>query len=109
VSAAHAIPAEVRLYDRLFLVHDPEQSFLDALNPDSLEVLRDCQVEPGLRSAAPGERFQFERVGYFCVDPDSRAGAQVFNRTVSLRDTWAKIEQKQQSRGTAQANHKGNE
>ncbi len=96
VSAAHAIGVEVRLYDRLFATEDPERvpegkTFLDNLNPDSLEVLRDCRAEPGLGSAAPGDRFQFERLGYFCVDPDSRPGALVFNRTVSLRDTWARI------------------
>jgi glutaminyl-tRNA synthetase len=102
VSAAHAIGAEVRLYDRLFSVKNPEQapegkSFLDNLNPESLEVLRDCRAEPGLATAASAARFQFERLGYFCVDPDSRPGALVFNRTVSLRDTWAKIEQRQQT------------
>jgi glutaminyl-tRNA synthetase len=102
VSAAHAIGAEVRLYDRLFSVEDPEgtpegKTFLDNLNPHSLEVLRTCRVEPGLASAAPGTRVQFERLGYFCVDLDSRPGALVFNRTVSLRDTWARIEQKQQA------------
>jgi glutaminyl-tRNA synthetase len=100
VSAGHAIPAEVRLYDRLFSVSDPEnvpdgQTFLDCLNPSSLEVLRDCRVEPGLASAQVGARVQFERLGYFCVDPDSTPGALVFNRTVSLRDTWAKIAQKE--------------
>jgi len=100
VSAAHAIPAEVRLYDRLFSVEDPERApegktFLDNMNPHSLEVLHACQVEPSLASAAPGTSVQFERLGYFCVDLDSRPGALVFNRTVSLRDTWAKIEQKQ--------------
>jgi len=99
VSAAHAVPAEVRLYDRLFSVEDPEivpegKTFLDNLNPHSLEVLRDALVEPSLASALPGHRVQFERLGYFCVDPDSRPGALVFNRTVSLRDTWAKIAQK---------------
>jgi glutaminyl-tRNA synthetase len=99
VSASHAIPAEVRLYDRLFSVEDPEcapegKSFLHNLNPRSLEILRAAQVEPGLASAAPGLRVQFERLGYFCVDPDSRPGALVFNRTVSLRDTWVKIAQK---------------
>ena len=102
VSAAHAVDAEVRLYDRLFSVEDPEQApegktFLDNLNPDSLEVLHDCRAEPGLATASAGARFQFERLGYFCVDPDSRPGALVFNRTVSLRDTWAKIEQRQQA------------
>jgi glutaminyl-tRNA synthetase len=102
VSAAHAIPAEVRLYDRLFSVEDPERmpegkTFLDNINPSSLDVLRACQVEPSLASATPGTSVQFERLGYFCVDPDSRPGAPVFNRTVSLRDTWARIEQKQQT------------
>jgi glutaminyl-tRNA synthetase len=96
VSAAHAVPVEVRLYDRLFSVEDPENAadgttFLDHMNPQSLEVLRGCQAEPSLASAAVGARFQFERLGYFCVDPDSRPGALVFNRTVSLRDTWARI------------------
>jgi glutaminyl-tRNA synthetase len=100
VSAAHAIPAEVRLYDRLFAVADPEnvpegRTFLDNLNPASLEVVRGCQLEPSLASAEPGTRVQFERLGYFCVDPDSRAGALVFNRTVSLRDTWARIAEKE--------------
>ncbi len=99
VSAAHAIPVEVRLYDRLFSVDDPEKApegktFLDFLNPDSLEVLTDAKAEPGLAGAAPGTRVQFERLGYFCVDPDSRPDALVFNRTVSLRDQWAKIANK---------------
>ena len=99
VSAAHAIPVEVRLYDRLFSVEDPEsapegKTFLDFLNPNSLEVLSGAQAEPGLAGAAPGTRVQFERLGYFCVDPDSRPGALVFNRTVSLRDAWAKIANK---------------
>jgi glutaminyl-tRNA synthetase len=100
VSAAHAMAVEVRLYDRLFSVEDPErgsgnQTFLDFINPSSLEVLRNCQAEPSLASAAVPARFQFERIGYFCVDPDSRPDALVFNRTVSLRDTWAKIESRQ--------------
>jgi glutaminyl-tRNA synthetase len=99
VPAAYAVPAEVRLYDRLFSVEDPEnapegKTFLDYLNPNSLEVLRDALVEPSLASAVPGDRVQFERLGYFSVDPDSRPGALVFNRTVSLRDTWARIAQK---------------
>jgi glutaminyl-tRNA synthetase len=99
VSAAHARPAEVRLYDRLFSVEDPEReeagkTFVDYLNPDSLEVLRDCRIEPSLASAAAGTRVQFERLGYFSVDSDSRPGALVFNRIVSLRDTWARIAQK---------------
>jgi len=102
VSAAHAIGAEVRLYDRLFSVEDPERApegktFFDNLNPNSLEVLRNCRAEPSLATASPAARFQFERIGYFSVDPDSRAGALVFNRTVSLRDAWAKIEQKRQA------------
>src|SRR5262245_5992462 len=100
VSREHAIPVELRVYDRLFSVEDPEavatgKTFLDNLNPNSLEVLRGCQAEPSLAGAAVGSRFQFERLGYFCVDADSRPGAMVFNRTVSLRGTWAKIAQKQ--------------
>jgi glutaminyl-tRNA synthetase len=96
VSAAHAIPVEVRLYDRLFSIEDPEavpegKTFLDYMNPHSLEVLRDAQAEPSLAGAEPGLRVQFERLGYFCVDIDSAPGALVFNRTVSLRDAWAKI------------------
>jgi len=96
VSAAHAIPVEVRFYDRLFTAEDPEnveegQSFLDGMNPKSLEVVTGCQAEPSLTSARALDRFQFERLGYFCVDSDSKPGALVFNRTVSLRDTWAKI------------------
>jgi len=104
VSVAHACPAEVRLYDRLFTNEDPEsvaagQDYKENLNPGSLAVLRDCPVEPGLADAAPGSRFQFERLGYFCVDAkDSTPDALVLNRTVSLRDTWAKIE-KSQSKG----------
>ncbi|MBN1995850.1 MAG: glutamine--tRNA ligase/YqeY domain fusion protein [Anaerolineae bacterium] len=101
VSAEHALEAEVRLYDHLFVKLDPEevaegQDFLANLNPDSLEILPSCKIEPGLAGAAPGSRYQFLRNGYFCVDPDSTKNKLVFNRTVSLRDTWAKIEQKQQ-------------
>jgi glutaminyl-tRNA synthetase len=97
VSAPHAIDAEVRLYDRLFLSPDPEdvpdgQHFTSNLNPSSLDVLTGCKLEPGLGEAAPGYRCQFERLGYFTVDPDSRPAAPVFNRIVALRDTWAKIE-----------------
>jgi glutaminyl-tRNA synthetase len=100
VSAAHALPIEVRLYDRLFSVEDPEkvgegQTFLDHINPASLDVLHGCLAEPSLATAVVPARFQFERIGYFCVDPDSRPGQLVLNRTVSLRDAWAKIEQKQ--------------
>ncbi len=100
VSATHAIPAEVRLYDRLFAVPNPRakaggnKDFLADLNPDSVIVRRHCMLEPGLTNAEPGLRFQFERLGYFCVDPDSAKDALVFNRTVTLRDTWAKIRAK---------------
>ena len=101
VSAAHALPIEVRLYDRLFNVEDPEkvsegQTFLYHINPASLDVLHGCLAEPSLATAVAPARFQFERIGYFCVDPDSKPGQLVVNRTVSLRDAWAKIEQKQQ-------------
>jgi glutaminyl-tRNA synthetase len=95
VSAAHAITAVVRLYDHLFAQENPEEGedFRMNLNPNSLEVLRDCRLEPSLAGATPGERFQFLRHGYFCVDSvDSVAGRPVFNRTVPLRDSWAKIE-----------------
>lgn len=99
ISAEHSIPAEVRLYDRLFLKPDPEQlsenetSFLKNLNPDSLIELKRCFVEASLAAAAPGDRFQFERLGYFCVDPDTRTtGKLIFNQTVALKDSWAKIE-----------------
>ncbi len=92
VSAAHAIPAEVRLYDRLFNEERPGND--SPINPNSLEVLASCYAEPSLKSAKAGDRFQFERQGYFCVDLDSKPDALVFNRTVTLRDTWAKIEKK---------------
>ncbi|MBN2490868.1 MAG: glutamine--tRNA ligase/YqeY domain fusion protein [Planctomycetes bacterium] len=99
VSAAHALPAEIRLYDRLFNHPNPaggkEGDWKDHLNPDSLEVIPQAWVEPSLRTARAGAIFQFERLGYFCVDPDSRLRALVFNRTATLRDTWAKIEQRQ--------------
>jgi glutaminyl-tRNA synthetase len=94
VSAAHAIDAEVRLYDRLFTTESPgagDTDFLTQLNPHSLEVVRGSKLEPSLASAPAGTRYQFERLGYFCVDPDSQPGAPVFNRTVTLKDTWAKI------------------
>jgi glutaminyl-tRNA synthetase len=96
VSAAHALPAEVRLYDRLFTQPDPAgaEDWRASLNPVSLEVLTGCRVEPSLGTAGPGSRYQFERLGYFCVDPvDSAAGTLVFNRTVPLRDSWAKLQQ----------------
>jgi glutaminyl-tRNA synthetase len=95
VSAAHAVDAEVRLYDRLFSVENPgagDTDFLTQLNPGSLEVLAHTKVEPSLAHASPTARFQFERLGYFCVDPDSTPARPVFNRTVSLKDTWAKVE-----------------
>jgi glutaminyl-tRNA synthetase len=100
LSADHAVPAEVRLYDRLLTKPDAGdveegQDWKSNINPDSLEVLDNCWVEASLAGAASEERFQFERLGYFCVDPDSAAGKLVFNRTVTLRDAWAKIEQKQ--------------
>jgi glutaminyl-tRNA synthetase len=96
VSAAHAVDGEVRLYDRLFKDPNPEATdeggeFIANLNPESLEVLQGCKLEPSLAEAAPGERFQFERQGYFCVDLDSKAEKLVFNRTVSLKDSWSKI------------------
>jgi glutaminyl-tRNA synthetase len=97
VSAAHAVDAEVRLYDRLFTVDMPgtgDSDFLAQLNPHALEVLRGCKLEPSLGAAAAGSRFQFERLGYFCVDPDSSAGRPVFNRTVTLKDAWARIQER---------------
>jgi glutaminyl-tRNA synthetase len=98
VSAAHALEAEIRLYDRLLSVESPvnESDFKNCLNPNSLEVVN-CFVEPSLTNAAPGSRYQFERLGYFCVDPDTSDEKPVFNRTITLRDSWAKIEQKQGS------------
>jgi glutaminyl-tRNA synthetase len=99
VSAQHAIKVEIRLYDHLFTKEDPDEveegkTFLDNLSPNSLEVLTGCLAEPGLAGVKSGDQFQFMRQGYFCVDPDSKPGKLVFNRAVSLRDTWAKIEQK---------------
>ena len=98
VSAAHAVTAEVRLYDRLFTAEAPEaaaektgQAFLDLLNPGSLDSVAGCQLEPMLGTARAGDRFQFERLGYFAADPDGRSGAPVFNRTVSLKDQWARV------------------
>ena len=100
VSADHALEAEVRLYDRLFTEPNPlategDSGFVDCLNPNSLETLMSCRVEPSLAGALPGSWYQFLRKGYFCVDPDSCEGAPVFNRTVPLRDTWAKIRKAQ--------------
>jgi glutaminyl-tRNA synthetase len=98
VSAAHAINAEVRLFDHLFTKEDPDDvpdgsDWMANINPKSLERLASCKVEPVLANAQPGARYQFERLGYFCVDSvDSSTGHLVFNRTVTLRDTWARIE-----------------
>lgn len=97
VSARHAVDAEVRLYDRLFTVPNPNRveegrTFLDTLNPQSETVLTGCKVEPSLAEAKAGTRYQFERKGFFCVDLDTAPGRLVFNQTVPLRDTWAKIE-----------------
>jgi glutaminyl-tRNA synthetase len=93
VSAPHAVNAEVRLFDTLFSSPDPGASadFLDDLNPDSLEVINDARLEPSLAGLEPGERVQLERLGYFCADPDTTRERPVFNRTVTLRDTWAKV------------------
>jgi glutaminyl-tRNA synthetase len=94
VSASHAVNAEVRLYDRLFSVEDPgsgDIDFLTQLNPQSLEVVAGAKIEPSLAAAPAGARYQFERLGYFCADPDSTPGSPVFNRTVSLKDSWAKV------------------
>ena len=104
MSAERGVPADVRLYDHLFLKPDPDdvpegQDYRVNLNPNSLEVLTTCRVEPSLANAAPGSRFQFERLGYFCLDSiDSHPGALVFNRAVTLADTWAKIEKGQQKK-----------
>jgi glutaminyl-tRNA synthetase len=99
VSAKHAVKAEVRLYDRLFLSEDPssheELDFKELINPHSLEILENCLIEPELTKAKIGDKLQFIRTGYFCVDPLSTDEKLVFNRTVGLRDTWAKIEKKQ--------------
>ena len=100
VSAAHALPAEIRLYDHLFTRQQPEkvaegENWLAGINPQSLTVLQDSRVEPSLAQATPGQRFQFERQGYFCADSkDFRPDGLVFNRTVTLRDTWGKIQKK---------------
>ena len=98
VSAAHAVPAEVRLYEHLFTRPDPgaDGDLLADLNPGSEEVIAGCLVEPGLAEATVGETVQFERLGYFCADPDSRPGRPVFNRTLTLKDTWVKIQAKGQ-------------
>ena len=99
VSAEHAIDAEVRVYDKLFTKEDPNevaegQEFTANLDPNSLEVIAHAKLEPSLANAPAESRYQFERLGYFCVDPDSKPGKPVFNRTVALKDTWAKIEKR---------------
>jgi len=99
VAEDHAVEAEVRIYDTLFTKPDPNdvpegKDFTANLNPNSLEVLTGCKLEPWLANAKPGDRYQFERLGYFCVDLDSKPGAPVWNRTVALKDTWAKVEKK---------------
>jgi glutaminyl-tRNA synthetase len=100
VSAAHAVDAEVRLYETLFTKENPDdveegKDFISNLNPKSLEVIADAKLEPSLANAPAGNGYQFERLGYFCVDADSKPGKPVFNRTVALKDTWAKVEKKQ--------------
>ena len=100
MSAEHALSTQLRLYDYLFNTPDPSdvppgETFLANLNPNSLETIADAKLEPSLANAQPGERFQFERLGYFCADAkDSQPGKPVFNRTVTLKDTWAKVEKK---------------
>jgi len=100
VSAEHALDCEVRIYENLFLKENPNdapegQDFRANLNPNSLEVITHAKLEPSVVGAAPETRYQFERLGYFCVDPNSTAANLVFNRTVALRDTWAKIEKRE--------------
>ena len=94
MSAAHAVDVEVRLYDRLFTSENPgaADDYRAQLNPRSLEVLPRCPIEPSVTGAVPGTRYQFERVGYFCVDADSTPERLIFNRTVTLKDAWARIE-----------------
>ena len=100
VSAANAVDAEVRIYENLFTKENPDEAeegddFISNLNRNSLEVVAAAKVEPSLANVSAGTRYQFERLGYFCVDPDSKPGKPVFNRTVALKDTWAKVEKKQ--------------
>jgi glutaminyl-tRNA synthetase len=102
VSAAHALDAEIRLYDHLFTKENPsdvgeDEDWLEGMNPDSLEVLDGCKVEPSLAGSPAGARVQFERQGYFCIDQDTTQDKMVINRTLSLRDTWAKIQKQQKS------------
>ena len=99
ISARHSIDAEVRLYDRLFTVEDPtaqkDADFKDFINPDSLKILKSCKVESAIKNLKPLDRFQFERLGYFCIDKESKNDNLIINRTIALRDTWAKVKQKQ--------------
>ncbi len=102
VSAAHALDAEVRLYEHLFTKENPDEAeegktFLDNISPDSLQIVTGCKVEPALKNTRPLDRWQFERLGYFCTDPDTRDNSLVFNKTVGLKDTWAKVQQKEQA------------
>jgi glutaminyl-tRNA synthetase len=102
VSAQHAVSGEVRVYENLFTKENPAdvpegQDFTANLNPNSLEIISEAKLEPSLASARAGDRYQFERLGYFCADLDSKPGALVFNRTVALRDTWAKIEKREKN------------
>jgi glutaminyl-tRNA synthetase len=104
VSAAHAVDSEVRMYEHLFTKENPADveeghDVLENLNPNSLEVIADAKIEPSLANAAAGSRYQFERLGYFCADPDSKPGKPVFNRTVALKDAWARVEKKQGGKG----------
>ena len=113
VSADHALEAEVRLFDRLFIKANPsdvknDEDLASSLNPDSLETLTSCRLEPSLAGASPGSRFQFERQGYFCVDADSSDRKLVFNRTVSLRDTWTRIEQRRTLTAAGKQKHSPN-
>jgi glutaminyl-tRNA synthetase len=100
VSAEHAVDGEVRIYENLFVKENPAEveegkDVLSNLNPRSLEVIPSAKLEPSMANVAAGGRYQFERLGYFCVDPDSKAGRPVFNRTVALKDAWARVEKKQ--------------
>jgi glutaminyl-tRNA synthetase len=104
VAAGSAVDGEVRIYENLFTKENPAeveegQDVLDNLNPNSLEIVADAKLEPSLANAPAGTRYQFERLGYFCVDPDSTPGKPVFNRTIALKDSWAKVEKKQGGRG----------
>jgi glutaminyl-tRNA synthetase len=102
VSAESAIDAEVRLYERLFTIKDPagqkDEDFKDFLNPNSLEIINSCKIEPELKKLKPLDRFQFERLGYFCIDPDTTNEKLIINRTATLRDIWAKIQKQQQNK-----------